>query len=208
MHNNQTKIFILHHEPAIERKINLQEDLNLTNILYPIEWVEKFLPSEINEDLSFTIKRSELSLSLKHQYALQQIVQDNIQYGIIFEDDIDLQSVPKLQKFLEQSIAELETEQGDILWIGDVWVGKYIIPPTQKVKGKISYFSNNCYSRCTHAYIINQRGAKLVLNNYHYNQPIDHLYNEIITNKIILPGWTEPGLIQKSAEGLWSTLIQ
>ena len=46
-----------------------------------------------------------------------------------------------------------------------------------------------------------------MINNYHYNQPIDHLYNEIIRNKIILSGWTEPGLVQKTAEGLWPTLI-
>ena len=201
------KIFILHHTPAIARKIELQNDLNKISLLYPVEWVEKFLPSEIDADFNYSVKPSELSLSLKHQYTLQQIVQNNIQYGIIFEDDVDLQSVPELQKFLEQSIVELEAEQGDVLWIGDAWVGKYIIPPNQKVKGKISHFSNNCYSRCTHAYIISQRGAKLILDNYNYNQPVDHLFNENISSKKILPGWTEPGLIQKSAEGLWSTLI-
>jgi len=205
--NDQIKIFILHHTPAVERKNILLEDIKVSNLLYQVEWVERFLPTEIS-DIQGSISCSELSLSLKHQYALQQIIQNNIQFGIIFEDDIDILNVPELQKFLDQSITELEAEQGDILWIGDVWIGKYIIPHDRKNKNTISYFSNNCYSRCTHAYIITQRGAKLVLNNYHYNLPIDHLYNEIITNKIILPGWTEPGLIQKSAEGLWSTLIQ
>jgi hypothetical protein len=202
-----TQIFILHHTPAISRKQNIQHDLNAVNLPYPIVWIEKFLPHEIDTDINYTIRQSELSLSLKHQYALQQIVQSNIQYGIIFEDDIDLRSIPNIQKFIEQSIIELEYTWGDILWIGDVWVGKYIIPQDKKNKNKISYFSNSCYSRCTHAYIITQRGAKLVLDNYHYNLPIDHLYNEIITNKVILPGWTEPGLIQKTAEGIWSTLI-
>lgn len=201
------KIFILHHLPAVERKIKLQEDLKIFENRYPIEWVEKFLPSEIGADFNYFIKRSELSLSLKHQYALQQIVQNNIQYGIIFEDDVDLQSVHNVQKFLEQGITELEDSQGNILWVGDVWVGKYVIPHDKRVANKISYFSSDCYSRCTHAYIINQQGASLVLNNYHYNQPIDHLYNEIIRNKIILSGWTEPGLVQKTAEGLWPTLI-
>lgn len=205
--NNQIKIFILHHTPAIDRKIKLQSDLSDVNIIYPLEWVEKFLPSEINVNLKYSIKHSELSLSLKHQYSLQQIVQNNIQYGIIFEDDIDLRSILNIQKFLEQSITELDADNGDILWIGDAWVGKYTIPCDKKVINKISYFSSDCYSRCTHAYIISHQGAKLVLENYHYNKPIDHLYNEIISNRIIVTGWTDPGLIQKSAAGVWSTLI-
>jgi len=204
---NQIKIFILHHTPAVERKNTLLADIGAVNLPYSIEWIEGFLPEEI-EGISASIRISELSLSLKHQYVLQQIIQNEIQYGIIFEDDVDLQSVPKIQEFLEQSIDDLQAKTGDILWIGDVWVGKYSIPIEKKIPTEISFFSNNCFSRCTHAYIISQQGAKLVLDNYHYNQPIDHLYNEIIANKIIISGWTEPGLLQKSAEGNLPSLIQ
>lgn len=204
---NQIKIFILHHTPAVERKNTLLADIGAVNLPYSIEWIEGFLPEEI-EGISASIRISELSLSLKHQYVLQQIIQNEIQYGIIFEDDVDLQSVPKIQEFLEQSIDDLQAKTGDILWIGDVWVGKYSIPIEKKIPTEISFFSDNCFSRCTHAYIISQQGAKLVLDNYHYNQPIDHLYNEIIANKIIISGWTEPGLLQKSAEGKLPSLIQ
>jgi hypothetical protein len=208
MYNNtQIKIFILHHTPAVDRKLELQKDLNFANLPYQMEWVESFLPSEIDSNIFTNIKRSELSLSLKHKYALEQIVQNNIEYGIVFEDDVNLQSVSNTHQFLEQSILETKSSQGDVLWIGDVWVGKYTIPRANKTQDKISYFSSNCSSRCTHAYIISQQGARLVLDNYHYNQPIDHLYNEIISKKIISSGWTEPGLTQKSAENIWTTLI-
>lgn len=204
--NNKTKIFILHHTPAAERKNTLSADIDAVSLSYSIEWVEAFLPDEI-KCISASIKCSELSLSLKHQYALQQIIQNEIQYGVIFEDDVDLQSVPKIQEFLEQSINELEAKKGDILWIGDVWTGKYAIPAEKKVAGEISYFSTESYSRCTHAYIISQHGAKLVLDDFHFNRPVDHLYNEIIEKRALVSGWTEPGLIQKTAEGIWSSLI-
>lgn len=205
--SNKIKVFILHHIPAKDRKIKLQGDLNKINLKYPVEWVEQFLPSEVDSNINYSIKINELSLSLKHQYALQQIVENNITYGIIFEDDIDLNCIPSIQEFLEQSIFELGTSQGDILWIGDAWVGKYVIPSNKKESHKLSYFCYNCCSRCTHAYIVTKRGAKLVLDNYHYNQPVDHFFNEIISSKKILPGWTEPGLTQKSAENIWPGLI-
>jgi hypothetical protein len=207
MCDKQIKIFILHHTPAVDRKVFLQKDLNFVNLPYQLEWVESFLPSEIDSNVVSNIKRSELSLSLKHKYALEQIVQNNIEYGIVFEDDVNLQSVSNIHQFIEQGITELEAESGDILWIGDVWVGKYVIPDNKKILNKISYFASDCLTRCTHAYIISQQGAKLALNNYHYKHPVDHLYNEIISKKILVSGWTIPGLLQKSAEGLLSTLI-
>lgn len=208
-YKEDVKIFILHHLPATDRKIKLQEDIKLLGSIYPIEWVEKFLPEDIDTNISWNkeIKIGNLSLLLKHQYVLEQIVAQNLSYGIVFEDDVDLMSVNNLQNFLEQSLSEINENQGDALWIGDVWVGKYTIPESVKQVNKISYFSDDCWTRCTHAYIISLNGAKIMLEEYNYELAIDHLFNHVKRKKSLKVGWTDPGLIQFSAEGKWPTVI-
>ena len=203
------KIFILHHIPAESRKISLQEDLNMVALKYPIEWVEKFLPEDIDSNITQQsgVKIGELSLLLKHQYVFEQIVQQKITYGIILEDDVDLLSVVDVQQFFEQSISEIKEASRDFLWIGDAWKGKYTIPQEFKQPNKLSYFSENCCSRCTHAYIISLNGAKLMLEEFNYEQAIDHLFNSVKLKRSVTLGWTEPGLLQKSAEGKWSALL-
>jgi hypothetical protein len=200
------KIFILHHTPAAYRKQKLQDDLDKLNLPYPIEWVESFLPEDIKH-IKCNIKLTELSLTLKHQYVFEQIVRQKLPYSIVFEDDVDLLSVDNLYRFIEQSIEEINKAQGDMLWIGDAWVGKYTIPKECKQANKLSYFSENCWSRCTHAYIISLQGAKTMLENYNYDYAIDHLFNHVKRQKFLNIGWTEPGLTQKTAEGVWQTIM-
>lgn len=200
------KVFILHHILAPERKMKLQEDLAKVNLQYPIEWVEKFLPNEI-PDNRYNIKKSELSLSLKHQYVFEQIIQCNMPYGIVFEDDVDLLSVPNISAFIEKSIKELKDNSGDVTWIGDVWVGKYTVPEMHRKQNQLSHFSDDYWSRCTHAYIISNFGAQAMLEDYNHDTPIDHLFNNIKRQRSLRFGWTTPGILQKTAEGVWSSLI-
>ncbi len=202
----KAQIFILHHKPAYDRKVSLLNTLDTLDLPYNVEWIDKFLPGEISLS-NLNIKLSELSLTLKHQYALQKILENNIDFGIVFEDDVNLESIQNISSFLRQSIDEINEYKGDILWIGDVWVGKYTIPKDKKTPDKLAYFDKNCYSRCTHAYIVSNNGAKKILEKYSYDQPVDHMFNKLISDNIILTGWTEPGLIQKSAEGLCPSLI-
>ena len=201
------KIFILHHTPAIERKIKMQEDLNGVNLQYSIEWVEKFLPLEIDKTINHDIKLSEVSLSLKHRYVFEQILKHDMPFGIVFEDDVDILSVKNLNGFIEKSVHELEYNFGDVLWIGDIWVGKYTIPEIYRNGNRLSHFSDDYCSRGTHAYIISNSGARTMLQEYNLDEPIDHLFNTIKRHRQLRFGWTTPGILQKSAEGVWSSLI-
>lgn len=203
-----TKIFITHHIPAYERKKTLLNDIKLHNIQYPVIWVESFLPEDI-QNITKTITISELSLSLKHKFIFEQIIKDKLPYAIVFEDDVNLNSVSNVDNFLQQAIKETQNISGDLLWIGSIeeW-RKYNIPEENKANGGITYFNEQCLSRCTHAYIISYNGAKIMLNNFHNNLPIDHLFNEIIQKHKLLSGWSEPFLTQLSVEKQINSLIR
>jgi GR25 family glycosyltransferase involved in LPS biosynthesis len=204
------KIFFLHHIYAKSRKDNIQKDLSQLQLQIPTEWVTNFLPNEI-EHIQRNISLPELSLFLKHKFVFEKILKENIQYGIIFEDDIDLLSVENSETFLDKAIKEINSNRGDILWIGNIkkW-NLYHIPFTAKDTNSISYFAEECLSRCTHAYIINQRAASTMLTeieNNLYSEPIDHFFNKIIQKHKLKSGWTEPFFTQNSGEGICPTTL-
>jgi GR25 family glycosyltransferase involved in LPS biosynthesis len=64
-------------------------------------------------------------------------------------------------------------------------------------------------SRCKHGYIINQKAAKIFIDNYHLDLPVDYLFNQvIINNKQIKSGWTDPFLTQNTVQGKWPSLLR
>lgn len=217
---DDTQIFILHHTPAHKRKEILLKDIKALNIQFPIEWVEGFLPDELTLDPQTTLKEANikgptcivtkktLSVVLKHKFAVEQQIKNNIQNAIIFEDDVDLFSVPNLNLFLQKSIEELNNEKKDMLWIGGT--KNYEVPQELIQKEKIAYFSENYASRLGHAYILSLRAAFIVYENLDIlsqHLHIDHLYNEIIIFKrLITSGWTAPYITQKTDTGNWNSL--
>lgn len=201
------QIFLLHHLPAKQRKEQLITDLSTVNLLYPINWIENFLPEEVSRDYQYSVNTANASLNLKHKYTHQYIIKNNIDYGIVLEDDIDVLSIDSLQVFFEKCLQEMIIENGDILWVGGT--NEIQIPPNLLQPNKYTVFHEKFDSRCTHGYIINKKGAQTVINNFHLNLPIDHLFNEIIrNNKTIKSGWTHPFLTQKTIRGVWPSLLK
>lgn len=201
-----TKMFFLHHLPAVERKNTLTEVLQELELNYPVEWVEEFLPENILGKYQHSITLKELSLSLKHQYAISKQIEHNIQNIIIFEDDIDLKSLPQLSLYLEQCLNDITVNNGDVLWIGGTYGLQ--VPPDTRQNDRISYFSEKFLSRCTHGYILNIKAAPTVLSCYNYDLPVDHLFNQIILRNKLISGWTAPFLTQKTVEGKWKSYIR
>jgi hypothetical protein len=201
-----TKIFLLHHLPAIDRKESLIKDLKDVSLTYPLEWVEEFLPADIATKYKHTITIKELSLSLKHQYSINQQIEHNIQNIIIFEDDINLKSVPQINLYLERCLNDINNFNADILWIG----GTYGLQVPENIKNNqhVSYFSSNFLSRCTHGYILNIKASSKIIEKYNYDLPVDHLYNKIISECGLTSGWTAPFLTQKTVEGEWRSTIR
>jgi|688.fasta_scaffold03604_11 hypothetical protein len=203
----KTPIYILHHSPANERKVELLNTINLLKLDYPVNWVENFLPEEVSTlGKDFNISIPEMSLSLKHEFVLLDQVKKNLDKVIILEDDADLLSVQNLQEFLENCLLEFSENNGDILWIGGTH--DMNVPNEIKKSDKVAYFSKNFKSRCAHAYIMSLKAARAAIEHYHYNLPADHLFNEIIDTCELNSGWTSTYITQKSLEKKIKSLLR
>jgi len=189
------------------RKTFLLDFFDKNKLTFPIHWEERFLPEEIlNTSKNFNISLKEMSLSLKHENTLINQLEQNIETIIIFEDDIDVNSIDNLQEYLNKCFSEFKENKADILWLGGT---KLLDVPSSMIEnGKYCYFSSKFTSRCTHAYMISLKAANIVLKNYHYNLPVDHLYNEIIKKTNLISGWTSPFLSQKTVDGIWNSSIR
>jgi hypothetical protein len=105
----------------------------------------------------------------------------------------------ELNLFINQCLKDIQHNNGDLLWIGGT--RDLQVPFDMLQNNRISYFSENFLSRCTHGYILNLKSAEKVLERYNYNFPVDHLFNQIILQNKLVSGWTAPFLTQKTVEG-------
>lgn len=213
------KIFILHHNKLIDRKIFLLNSLSKYNL--DIEWVENFTPDAIKEKYdeylegwenfenvyikvinnhsynNFSKKMSinELSLYMKHEFALKRQIESNYEMILILEDDCLIPG--NFDLYLNKILNEYENvkEEVDVLMIGSAFdfVAKDIS------KDKLIYTNSLYLTRCTHAIAYNIRATKKILNKIlPRNLPFDFKLNEIFTLEKINVGWIEPGLVQNN----------
>lgn len=219
------KIFVCHHKPLEDRKKRLQTIFNKLDL--DVEWVEKYLPDEIDyekevgdvkifnpinlaiqqnqyiyhEGVGKKVSISELSLYLKHKWCYQQQIENNYENILILEDDVDLGM--NLIEFLNNNMEEFLKIKPDMLIVGTAFNFK-----PKRFTGKYIHLNPNQLTRCTHAQIINRKCIDDIMKHlYPVNLPIDFKLNEIIILEKLKVAWSEPGLKQYSLGGE-STIIK
>jgi len=214
---NIDKIFIIHHTPLQNRKNRLQEILDKLQL--DVEWVESFLPEDVDYDketfdcgnfvdieivhpygryrnFSKKISISELSLYLKHKECIIKQIKNNYENIIIFEDDVNLDL--NLIKFLNNNLNEFQHkvkfDGANLLMLGTAFNFKSTI-----LNGDFIHFNEKQLTRCAHAYVVNINCAQKILDKlYPINLPWDFKLNEIIITENLNVYWSEPGLTQFS----------
>lgn len=204
---DNTLLFCLHYPKLEYRKASLIQDLIDVNFpLKPI-WIEGHNPEESikRSDISFTITSRELSLSLKHFEVLNFLknCSKNITYAIILEDDINIKAVPNFNQYIAQCLQELTDTNGDLCWIGGT---PDLIPSGNITSENLLYYQY--LDRCTHGYIINKKCTSALIEKYHYDLPVDHLYKQLIPLCDLKSAWAMPYLTQKTIEGTWTSSIR
>lgn len=200
------KIFVCHHKPLIQRKIELQKFFFENNI--KVEWADQFHPDDIEYEYKRvvgSINDTEISLYLKHQYCLTEQIKNNFEYILVLEDDVDLPS--NFNEYLFNCLNEFTSHQPrlDILMLGTC-CGIYF---KNTITDKLVYYQENQLTRCTHAMIFKLDAAKKIVKNLKIiNYPIDHKLNFIIKKENLKVGWVEPAIKQKSETGLFESTIQ
>jgi len=130
---------------------------------------------------------AEISLVMKHHYAFEDTVMNNYDNVVVFEDDIILCDGfnQKLEKYLNQL-----PDDYDILWIGtccNLHVPQY--------NPQLHVYPTQHGSRCTHAYVISNKGCKKLLEHFPtIYQPIDWYFNSSVKLLNLKNFWAEPAL--------------
>lgn len=81
------QIYVCHHPLLVDRKDYLSKQLAKYNL--SAKWIEEYSPNNITVPQSkYNLSLTEYSLYLKHEHALQDIIKNNHEYGLILEDDV------------------------------------------------------------------------------------------------------------------------
>jgi glycosyl transferase family 25 len=139
----------------------------------------------------FNINLGEIGCALSHFKIYKDIINNNYDYGMIFEDD----AIPtdnfanKLKLVLDDA-----PNNYDILYIGGRFAPNFTMQPVcmDKISNNIMKHNDNYvpmdHDRTTHAYIVSKRAAQKLLNifnNYNLNFPIDHFIIAVMKHEKI-----------------------
>lgn len=201
MLNNIDKIYVCHYTKLTDRKIILQETLNKLGL--DVEWVEVYDKEvmdlsnyplykqvfNINNNCIRKLKDSEISLILKHNYIWEDMIKNNYQNVLVLEDDVMF--VDNFINLFNCYTKELPMDY-DLLWVGSC-CGIH----AKMIEDKHIYKSKG--SRCTHAYMINQKCAiKMIMEHKNINLPVDFMFNQVIEKYNLDNYWLEPSLINQN----------
>lgn len=202
---NVDKIFIIHYKKLTDRRKFMEEQLRNSGLENNVEWLTNFDKDEWDLDnikktyphmfdgsgihcklLETKLHISDVSLSLKHAYILNKIVEENLSSALIFEDDVWINSdfVEKFNLYKTQL-----PENWHIFFPGtDFQVSENIIP-NKHIYEKKGFHS----TRGTFCFAVNNVGAKLMNPLFKtIDDPSDWYYNYVIEKLNINNFWAEP----------------
>jgi len=199
---NVDKTYICHWTKLVERKKYILQHLAESGII-DLKWVEDYDKNNwCVEDIikeyprAFGIisndnrkmRNAEISLALKHCWIVKDVVSQNYKSALILEDDVLLH--PDFVSLFNSFKNELP-EDWDCCWVGSCCNIHADIIPDKHV-----YIGNR--SRCTHAFMISNKGAKKMLPLLStLDAPADHFYNRLITEAKLNNYWFEPSLAEQ-----------
>lgn len=193
------KIFCTHYSKLTHRKDNIN------NFFKSLDCDILFVEShEIGVDLlnnPYTITDRELSLWLKHLDIHKLIVDSDLDYAFIIEDDIYSDFDLPLTDFFDKIVNE--KNNSDIIFFG----GTYNMMVHNPHPNKLVYEGYNT-SRCAHGYFVTKNTSNIIVNSPKLNQPFDHALNEYIIENKLNTSWTYPHIKQKTVEGIENSSLR
>ena len=212
MTSTNIEYFCIHHAPAKARKEYITPFFETLGS--KVTWVEYFSPQDkeiechpiVNTPRSVNsvfLNPAELSCFFKHRYAVKMIAESTADFGVIFEDDIEIPSFcwkDYIQLFASQTIRD----NCDILFIGS-FSGSDINPSLQSGV----YTHKNLKSRCAHCYMVSPKIAKTIgYKLLSVKVAFDWQLNSIISDLNLNVGWSLPHVNQRTEKGKIPSLLR
>lgn len=148
------------------------------------------------------------SCTIKHLFAAQYILDNNLKGALIIEDDIYFYS--SFKRLFFKSLEECEATYGTTpVIINYEESSLLLVPRSQRQKGRILYPAmRDRYAGC---YYLNRQAAQVMMNYVHKNKVdliSDRFHNKLIQEGLLQSLWSYPCLAcQCSADGSMPTTI-
>lgn len=144
-----------------------------------------------------SVNRGVTSCSFKHYLALKNIVENNEEYAVIMEDNMQFFKGINIPERLNQYIAELNTNYPDWDVLFDLNYGKsdHSVEPNKYVYPKNNAIThlNHGGTRCAQFYLLRNKCAKLLYENYlPFNNAPDWWMNDLFRKLNIKSFWADP----------------
>lgn len=201
----QQGVFIVHalkgYEYHEKRIIDLFEQMGMSHefvtdgdpIYFTNEILEKYFVPDIKNILSDGV----LSCTLNHIYCLEKIVERNLDYALIFENDpFFLGNFVKDLKLIFNEVESLDkgfmiSLENSTLRLPSYW---------EIEKDKHLYQATTC--RMSGSYIIDKKGAIDILNNLKQKKcptVIDWWHNQLIERNVVKMFWVHPPMVEEGS---------
>ena len=193
------KTYCVHHKPLIHRKQYLDEKKQEYGLDF--EYIETHQTGSQYFSNGYNITDAELSVTLKILDVLKIVVEQDIDYCFIFEDDIIIEF--DLNEFFKKIL--LESENVDLIF----WGGTPDMSVHNPTPNKIVYTGYQT-TRAGHGIMYTKETCKKILENYDYsfNRQYDWSLNFLIPSLKLNCGWTYPHVRQKTVERLEPSSIR
>ena len=190
------KIYIIHYDKLVERKEHIEKQIkDFSNV----EWILNKNPEDLNESelslFSGNLSQGSKSLTMKHIETFKRIVKEDIEYALVFEDDVILNN-----NFIydyEEIKEEFMKSDFEICFIGSGCGLK-----VTKYTGILS--DSKHQTRCTDSYIIKKSLCKKLLDIYieypHYSVNIDFIMNKWFSDYKIKTCWSFKSIVKQGSQ--------
>jgi len=202
------KIFIVHYDKLVERKEIIIKQLSKYNFDY------EFISNKGKNKLTIDDKKKfrnihdgEISVTLHHIECFKKIVENNLEFALILEDDIFLsQNFGEALDFYMKQLPR----NWDMLFVGD-GCGMHV---DKNLLENEKYIYKSTKTRCLDSYLITNKCCKIILEklrlpNYTILCPVDHWLNCVINNNGFNVYWAEPTIVtQGSEKGIYKSSLR
>jgi len=203
--------FVVHYTKNKDRRERLEKEFEKYEIK-DVRWIDNYDRENLGEMVKLyqfnprferkKINPGQISLTVKHYYALKKIIEEKIEIAVIMEDNVTFKD--NIKKLVNEYLEEAKSLNWNIIFEGDTHYLKYKegrITGDKKLYRKSNKATRRHFggsSRCSNFYIINLRSAQLLHDNFvPFHNVCDHWSNHLFRILNFNVYWVEPTKVHR-----------
>ncbi len=197
------KTYVVHVKGDKAREAHITKELTKHHIPFQFMLdgnIEDITDSILEKYFGDSMKRktSQTSCALKHILIYEEMIKNNVEQALIFEDDIEL--TKSFNRVFSTCLVEIENRKLNNYAIFYENTNLLYIKKSEAVAGQILYEKKS--SRYAGAYLLDIAAAKGIIEYIKQKQcdrPIDWLYNKLAEDNSINIYWSYPPIAEQAS---------